>query len=144
MLGVSVRNLLLAAPLLTALVACSTTDKGKLEATQVVPSASAEVKVKGKENGNSQIVVEAKHLAQPQRIAPDRHAYVVWVQPVQGDARPQNVGVLRVGNDLEGKLETKVPYDEFNVFITAEPTGTVTSPSGEKILISNKVYKTAH
>jgi hypothetical protein len=51
----------------------------------------------------------------------------------------QNLGALRVNENLEGKLETVVPYRQFRVYITAEPSPSTTQPSGPTVLSATVV-----
>jgi len=47
---------------------------------------------------------------------------------------PANLGVLSVGEDQEGKLETSTPFKSFEVFVTAEKDAQVTASRGERVL----------
>jgi hypothetical protein len=49
-------------------------------------------------------------------------------------ARPQNVGVLKVGDDRKGELETTTPYSQFQIFITAEPNPTASAPTSNRLM----------
>ena len=64
----------------------------------------------------------------------DASAYVVWVEPLDRSMAPQNVGALRVNDDLEGELRTVTPLEDFNLFVTPEPHGNANEPSGPKVL----------
>ena len=52
----------------------------------------------------------------------------------QRAARPQNVGVLNVGKDLKGELETRTPFKQFQVIVTAETVSNVRVPSGPPVM----------
>jgi len=97
------------------------------------PAAQGTVVARVGENGNTRLVVEVKHLAYPERVAPDAKVYVVWVQP-QGGGPAQNVGALRLGDDLTGRLETVTPHPAFVVKVTAENAPTATEPRGPEVL----------
>ena len=57
---------------------------------------------------------------------------MVWVQPSGG--APQNMGALKVDEDLRGTLATVTPLKSFDVFITLETSATVQEPSAENVL----------
>lgn len=97
-----------------------------------VPAAQGTVAVKTGHNGNAQVDITTKALAQPSALTPPEETYVVWFQPP--DQSPKNMGALKVDNNLNGKLETVAPYHHFKVFITAEKQGNVASPHGTKVL----------
>jgi hypothetical protein len=60
---------------------------------------------------------------------------VVWIKPRDGE--PQNAGVLRVNNDLEGSFHTVTPVKAFDIVITAEDNPSVTQPTGPEILLGS-------
>jgi hypothetical protein len=100
-----------------------------------VPAAKGDVKVANEKDGNTKVKVEVEHLAPPALVAPEAAptaAYVVWIKAPGG--LPQNVGVLDVGQNRKGKLETKTPFKEFTVSVTLERSPAVTLPSGERVL----------
>lgn len=105
-----------------------------MTAGQNNPAAQGKVLVTDAGNGNNELLVSVSHLAEPPRVASDATTYVVWVAPIAGDAPPQNVGALTVDQDLSGLLRTITPHDEFDLFITAEPSERAQSPSGERVL----------
>lgn len=96
------------------------------------PAARGTVLAEAAENGNTRLIVEVKHLAPPENVAPSAKVYVVWVQP-QG-APPQNVGALRVNDDLTGRLQTVTAFASFQVMVTAEELPTATAPRGPQVL----------
>src|SRR5438874_2695822 len=87
-----------------------------------VPAAMGQVDVRKEPNGNTRVDVSVKHLAPPERIAPNATNYVVWMKPIKGDEPPQNAGALTIDKNLKGKLRTVTPLKSFDVFITAEQT----------------------
>ena len=101
-----------------------------------IPAAQGAIKMREGKNDNKQLVVQVEHLAPPAKIADGATTYVVWAQP-EGVKQPQNIGALKVDNKLKGSLTTVLPYDSFKVFITAEPTPSVTEPSGKTLLAAN-------
>jgi hypothetical protein len=104
-----------------------------LNASSTIPAAQGTVKLDKTKNGNTSIDVLVKHLAEPQKLTPPANAYVVWVSGSK-DAAPQNVGALAVDKDLSGELQTTTPLSSFDLFITAEQSGQVQQPVGEKLL----------
>jgi hypothetical protein len=97
-----------------------------------IPAASGKAQLDKDKNGNLKLKVEVEHLAQPGALSPAKQTYVVWTQP-RGKA-PQNQGQLKVNNKLEGKFETTVPREVFDVFVTGEDTPTTETPSEPKLL----------
>jgi len=114
---------------------CSSTTTRSLQGTDLTPAAEGKVSLSDAENNNVGIDITVKHLAAPQRVSSGATTYVVWLQPTVGDTREvQNMGALRVDEDLNGRLRTVAPHRNFQLFITAEPTAMVTFPSGDRIL----------
>ena len=104
--------------------------------TEKVPSAEGKVKIKTEKDGNTKVKVEVAHLAHPDD-AFNATTYVVWLKPASGIA--QNVGVLNVNKKLEGSLETKTPFKDFTVIVTAEQNANVTMPTGQSVM-DTKVF----
>ena len=75
-----------------------------LVASSIVPAASGKVSYEHDRNGNIKLHIQTKNLAAPERLTPAKNAYVVWIEP--RDGQPQNAGVLKVNNDLEGSFST--------------------------------------
>jgi hypothetical protein len=120
-----------------ALGACGTmmhTQTWTMDAASSVPGAKGDVKVANEKSGNTKVKVEVEHLA-PAALVTDVENpgtnYVVWIQGPKG--LPQNVGVLDVGKDRKGKLETKTPFKQFTVYVTLETSPTVIVPLGERV-----------
>jgi hypothetical protein len=98
-----------------------------------VQAAQGKVKVHREKDGNTLVKVEVERLAPPSVVQEDSVAYVVWLQPSGG--QPQNVGTLKVdGKKLKGDLETKTPFKNFQVSVTAERAGNVTQPTGPEVM----------
>lgn len=96
------------------------------------PAAQGTVVARIAENGNVRLNLEVRHLAPPEKVSPGATIYVVWVQPQGGP--PQNVGALRVDQNLAGRLETTTAHQSFEVFVTAEDMPAVTMPRGIRLL----------
>jgi hypothetical protein len=102
-----------------------------MRTTEKAPAAQGKVVVTPQKDGNTDLKVEVAHLAAPGEVYDGTKSYVVWLKPAGGPA--QNVGVLNLGKGLDGKLETKTPFKTFDVLVTAEDSGKVTTPSGNRI-----------
>jgi hypothetical protein len=103
-----------------------------MNTTEKIPSATGKVLVKNEKDGNTKVKVEVAHLAQPAEAFDQKSTYVVWLKPKAGDA--QNVGVLHVDKKLNGELETRTAFKEFQVIVTAEENANATSPSGQQVM----------
>ena len=114
-----------------ALGGCGHEQTWTMDTTNAVPAAGGQVKVKNEKDGNTRVKVEVAHLAQPES-AFNATTYVVWLKPQMGSA--QNVGVLSVGKDLKGSLETKTAFKNFQVIVTAEDFPNVTLPRGPEVM----------
>lgn len=100
--------------------------------TGVAPAAEGKVITSTDRNGNTQVEVQVKHLATPEKLTPPRQAYLIWVQP-RGKA-PELLGVLRVNDKLEGSLTATTPYKVFDISVTAEDTPHPETPSDTMVL----------
>jgi hypothetical protein len=111
--------------------------KISMTSAKEVPAAHGTIAVKTGRNGNTDVNITTKSLAQPSALTPPAEIYVVWFQPP--NQSPKNMGALRVDNNLNGKLDTVAPYRQFKVFITAEKQQTVDSPHGAMVLSADVV-----
>lgn len=105
-----------------------------LAATPKTPAAVGTVETKRTDNQNTEVDVSVEHLAPPGRVASGATTYVVWAQPGEPEARPQNIGSMAIDRDREGELKTKTPYKDFTLFITPEANPGATEPSNEPVL----------
>jgi hypothetical protein len=83
-------------------------------------------------NKNTKFSVHAKHLAKPESLSPPRNTYVVWVQGRGKD--PQNAGMLRVNDNLDGTMSGTTPLQVFDIFVTAEDGVNVDRPAGPEVM----------
>ncbi|MBF0300041.1 MAG: hypothetical protein HQK51_15060 [Oligoflexia bacterium] len=114
---------------------CMKSDQEKqFEIGPNIPAASGIINYETTENGNTKIKIKVKNLALPNKVRSEASTYVVWVISVKENSLPQNVGVLKVSENLSGEINTLTPHKEFEVFITAEAVGDVNKPSGEHLL----------
>lgn len=107
--------------------------KYHMTADNSVPAASGVVDVQtDKSNGNMKLDIKVANLAQPSNLTPTENVYVVWIRPSGENAHKQ--GTLGVDGDLKGELKVITTSKNFDVFITAEQSGSVTEPSGVEVL----------
>jgi len=118
--------------LLFGLICTAAASDVPLAADSSVPAATGKVHLSKDNNGNLVLKLEVKNLAKPGALTPVKNDYVVWTQ-ARGK-EPENRGVLKVNNKLEGNFEDTVPDVDFDVFITAEDNPGVQVPSGPKLL----------
>ena len=97
-----------------------------------IPAAQGTVRATAGENGNTRLSVFVRHLAPPEKVRAGATTYVVWVEPPGGE--PQNMGALKVDEDLRGSLTTVTPLKSFGVFITVEKSATAQEPSDQNLL----------
>jgi hypothetical protein len=116
------------------LISCSSPPKKQLATSSLNPSGKGTVTVRSDANRNTALEIEVDHLARPERIAQDAKTYVVWISPVNNPSQAQSLGALTVDQNLNGSLAAVTPLQSFDLFITPEPSATVTKPSGERML----------
>jgi hypothetical protein len=104
-----------------------------LAATANAPAAVGQVRAKEGSNDNTEASIKVDHLAPPGELNQRDSAYVAWVKP-PGTNQWQNVGQLQVGQDRSGSLDITVPYQHFDVSVTAEPTATTQQRGGTVVL----------
>lgn len=106
---------------------CATTSK--LRSTKQNPAATATAKLKGPDNNdNMTLIVDADHLAPPQKISTNLKTYVVWTRSV-GQKEWTNAGRLSLSGNRTASLKTTTPFSKLNLLITLEKSPTVKSPS---------------
>src|SRR5205809_239732 len=65
-----------------------------------VPAAQGNAKVRTTDDGNTQINLDLKHMAAPDKIKDDATVYVLWAQDLKNDnSTPQNLGAIKVDAD---------------------------------------------
>jgi hypothetical protein len=98
-----------------------------------VPAAMGMVRVqKAKDNGNNKLQIKVEHLARPSSLTPSATNYLVWIRPNGGDALKQ--GAIGVDKNLSGELTVETVAKDFDLFITAEQSNSVTVPSSIEVL----------
>lgn len=99
-----------------------------------VPAASGEVYTRKWEGRERSVEVKVKHLAPANQVVTGATVYVVWFQAIEQNAPAQNMGVLSLNSDLEGKLTASTSFVDFNVMVTAESSASATQPSSNEIM----------
>lgn len=99
-----------------------------------IPAAEGKARLSKTKNGNVEIKLTVKHLAPPERIVPGANVFMVWVRGLAPDAQAQNLGALRVDKKLNGKMTAITALPSFDLFITCEPSQTVTTPGSPELL----------
>ena len=101
-----------------------------------VPAATGVVKVeRDKDNGNLKLEIKVDHLARPGSLTPSASNYLVWIRPNGGEAFKQ--GAIGVDKNLKGELKLETVSKDFDVFITAEQSESVTLPSSVEVLTAH-------
>ena len=122
---------------LSALLGCATmyrlnAETYPLSGNPLMPAAAGSVDMKAGANDNTQLHVNVKHLAAPDKIESGATTFVVWIKPL--DTGPQNIGALTVDEELNGDLYTVTSQREFDLMITPERSPTTQYPSGPVVL----------
>ena len=105
-----------------------------LVGTKSVPGARGVVKVSKTDNGNSEVLIKVEHLAPPGQVLPGATSYVVWVQNIDHATAPQNVGEIKVSDNLEGTLKTLTTLPTFDLTVTPESSPQVVTPANPPVL----------
>lgn len=117
-----------------ALTACSGVQKTPLMTTSQNPAAQGQVETKRTDNKNTEVNLQVQHMAPPQKVVGDATVYVVWAQPLNPDAPPQNMGSLVIDKDRKGSLRTVTPHERFELLVTPEAKGTVDRPTNDPVM----------
>src|SRR5215469_14292479 len=110
------------------------------EKFQLTPSpnagiAAGVVDVGGDRNGNTTLAVHVEHLARAAELAPEKETYVVWVEAP--NRPPENIGELKVDENLEGNFSSVTVLRHFQLVITAEDNPRAAGPTGPVVLSTN-------
>src|SRR3954464_2753020 len=96
------------------------------------PAADAQLTHQKDDNGNVKVKIHFYHLAKPDSLTPAKDACVIWIEP--NGQPPQNMGAVKVNDNLESEFQTRTPFNVFKVYVTAEEGPSVTTPSGAPTL----------
>lgn len=108
--------------------------RAPLVGTSQAPGAQGTVEAREGDNGNTEIDLKVKHLAEPGKIAPGAQTYIVWARSREPNRPIQNLGALIPSRDLEGELKAMTPLRDFEVIVTPEPSAQETKPTNPTIL----------
>lgn len=114
--------------------ACNQSNPRELTANSRVPAARGTYHVAKTNNGNTKVSVTVAHLAEPAKISSEATTFMVWAQPTQTGGVAQPLGRLQIGKDLNGSIEVMTPQQNFQLFVTAEVSPDISSPSGDRLL----------
>jgi hypothetical protein len=117
--------------MLAGIVALADT-QAKLRNGDLTPAADGYVKAGHDRNGNTDFHISVHHLAEPSQLTPAKANYVVWIQ--RPGQPPENAGVLKVNDKLEGTFDSATPYKQFDLFVTAEDNPKAQMPSSMEVL----------
>lgn len=120
------------------------TQELQLTGTPGLPSVQGSAKVSTTDDGNTQIDLNVKHLAPPEKVKVDATAFVVWVQDSNSGSQPDNLGALKVDKDLNGSMKALTSLRSFDLYVTAEPSATTDQPSGDALLRTNVEMKSVN
>jgi hypothetical protein len=105
-----------------------------MRASSAVPASEGTIKATTGENGNTDVVILVKHLADPSRVHADATTYVVWFQPREGAI--QNMGAMLVDTSLQGRFDGSSPHRQFRVTVTPEHTAMGAYPTHPAVFTS--------
>jgi hypothetical protein len=100
-------------------------------------SGEGTVQTKADNNGNIDVEVRVKHLSAPAKVESDASVYVVWLKA--HDSAIQNVGALKVDDELVGTFNTTTPHRNFTLSVTPEPSVRMSKPTHEAVFTSDVV-----
>lgn len=119
-----------------ALTACGGTTYAMV-ADASLPFVQGKVSMSEAKDGNSTYTVSVEHLGDPGKLSPQATVYVVWVLPAKEGATIQNMGVIKIDDSYSGSLSFKAAFRAFDISVTPEPSGDVTTPTGRDVLKVN-------
>ena len=114
---------------------CVTTVKFPI--STVEPAAEITTKITKDNQSNYVIQITANYLASVERLSPPKSTYVIWIVTKENGIK--NIGLLKSENAKKINFKTLSAFEPYEIFITAEDEGTISSPSG--IEISRVVLK---
>lgn len=126
---------LLGAALLTSpfLSACNASKA--MHSSDAVPASEGTVRATAGADGNTDVRIMVKHLADPNRVKAGATTYVVWFQPAGGEN--QNVGAMTVDTNRNGRFDGSSPHRTFQVSVTPETSGQASSPTNPPVFSSS-------
>jgi hypothetical protein len=128
------------AVLLLTLNACS--KKTYFNTSSVVPAARGYVKIKKDKNKNYTIDISITDLAEVDRLAGNRKAYVVWM--ITNNENAKNLGMIdsdtkRFSKKLTASFHSVSATKPTKIFITAEENGSAQYPNNYFVLTTEVI-----
>lgn len=125
---------------LVMLMISSCSAKLNFVTSTVVPEAEGSVKVDKDDNGNFDLSLNVKRLAEPKRLQPAKSMYIVWMRTEKGDVK--NLGQLKSVTGFftdaqTASLRTTTPFKPKQIFITAEDDANISNPGSQVVLTTN-------
>ncbi len=110
--------------------------------SSIAPAAKASAKIKKDKNKNYAIDLSVMHLANPERLAPPRKYYVVWMVTERNGTK--NIGQIKsssslISSTLKGSLKTVTSFRPAELFITAEDDANIQWPGSMVVLKSDAI-----
>lgn len=111
--------------------------KASFQTSTVVPAARGSVKITKDKNENYSIDVHLIDLAEPGRLQPAKHIYIVWM--VTDDNITKNIGQINsssslLSRTLKSSFKSVSAFKPIKVFITAEDVADIQHPDGQVVI----------
>lgn len=111
--------------------------KASFQNSIVVPAARGSVKITKDKNKNYSIDIHLIDLAEPERLQPSKHIYIVWM--VTDDNITKNIGQINSSSSLLSKtlkssFKSVSAFKPVKVFITAEDVADIQHPDGQVVI----------
>lgn len=104
-----------------------------LRGESTAPGADAQLQVNTRGAGNQEVELTVENLPPPQRIDEQASSYAVWVHPTGRD--PIQLGNLDYDEEARrGGIRTITPYQQFELFVTAEQVAAPLEPTGPRVI----------
>lgn len=110
-------------------------EKFQLTPSPTAPIASGVVDVGRDKNENTTLDLHVEHLARAAELAPEKETYVVWLEAP--NRPPENIGELKVNENLQGNFKSVTVLRHFQLVITAEDNARAVRPAGPIVLSTN-------
>jgi hypothetical protein len=120
-----------------AMLALGCANSAKFPVSTITPAAEISATKSKDRNNNYVIEVSTKNMASADRLSPSMNNYSVWL--VTDNDGTKNLGQLDNKNGKNASLKATTPFNGKEIYITAEPKGDNTYPSG--IEISRGTFK---
>ncbi len=106
-----------------------------LKVSAALPSTDGFVYTRKARNGNYSLSLSIRCMPKPQRLTPPAETYVVWTRNAANAKAPwENMGALQASKKKTATFATVTPLDQFEVWITTEPSTEAAAPTGPRLL----------